>query len=119
MFQSLLKLGGLALVALILAACDSATSEDKEALLKVQQKWGDKYDFKLTSDPYWTARAKPTRILNEEELRAALSLFGRRTNARPSAFVYLNVYDMSGKFAFQLYQNPDGEILKETKSEHY
>jgi hypothetical protein len=113
------KFWWLSFAVVILATCDSATKGDREALHKVQERWGDKYDFKLSSDTYWTARAKPSVTIDEKELQAAVSLFSRRTSVQPSAFVYLNVYDHTGHFVFQLYQNPSGDIVKDTRSEHY
>ncbi len=110
---------GLASVLLIVAACDRATLSDRDALRAVQQQWGNKYDFKLSSEIYWTARAKPNVAVEEEDLRAALSVFAARIGRRSSAFVYLNVYDSTGRFVFQLYQGNNGEIVKETKPEHY
>lgn len=103
---------------LALAACDYATPDDKEALRKVQQQWGRKYEFKLSSEIYWSAQAKPDVTVDEAELRAALSAFG--AHKRPSSpFVYLNAYDSTGRFVFQLYYDSNGDIAKEMKSEHY
>src|SRR5205807_5445287 len=84
---------GLACALLIIAACDRATPSDREALRKVQQQWGHKYEFKLSSEIYWSARAKRNIGLDEQDLRSALSTFTTRKHDQKSAFVYLNVYD--------------------------
>ena len=104
---------------LIVAACDYATPADREALRKVQEQWGDKYEFKLSSETYWTARAKPKTMVDEEEMRTALTVFTTRAGDQRSGFVYLNVYDSTGQFVFQLSRDPDGKIGKELKAEHY
>ena len=100
-----------------LTACDHATEGDKIAFAKVERAWGAKYEFHLSSDIYWSAKIRHGGGVDEEELRTIFDQFsGTRKN---TVFVYMNVYDATGKFMFQLSRREDGGIAKEIKAEHY
>ena len=93
-----------------------ATRSDKETIARLQRMWGSKYDFSLTSGTYWKARLKSNVQYNEQELRAILDEFtAGRTD---SGFVYMNIYDASGRFVVQFYRNTDG-IIKKSNAEYY
>ena len=93
-----------------------ATASDKEAIARLQRTWGSKYDFKLTSGTYWTARLKLNIPYDEQELRAILDQF--TTGRTDSGFVYMNIYDARGRFVVQFYRDTDGAI-KKSKTEYY
>lgn len=95
-----------------------ATSSDKEAMARLQQKWGTKYYFDLTSDTYWKARLKANIPYDDQELRAILDEFTAGRTRNDSAYVYMNVYDARGEFITQFYRDTDG-VIKKSNAEYY
>jgi hypothetical protein len=89
-----------------------ATASDKEAIARLQQKWGPKYDLELTSEIYWKVKLKPNVALNEDELRTIFNQFIADRSYPDTVFVYMNVYDAGGRFIVQLFRDRDGKIQK-------
>jgi len=89
-----------------------ATASDKEAVARLQQKWGAKYDFELTSEIYWKVKLKPNIPLSEDELRTIFDEFVAGRSYPDTVFVYMNVYGADGGFIVQLYRGRDGKIQK-------
>jgi hypothetical protein len=97
---------------LVTSCRDYATASDKEAIARLQQKWGAKYDFELTREIYWKLKLKPNVSLNEEELRTIFDEFVAGRRYPDTVFVYMNIYDARGRFIIQFYRDRDGKIQK-------
>src|SRR4029450_6160527 len=89
-----------------------ATASDKEAIARLQQKWGAKYDFELTSEIYWKVKLKPSVPLYEDELRTIFNEFVAGRSYPDTVFIYMNVYKADGSFIVQFYRDREGKIQK-------
>lgn len=100
-----------------LTTCNPATEGDKIAFEKLTRSWGERYEFHLSREIYWSTKLRPGTNVDENELRRIFDEFaGTR---KDTVFIYMNIYDQAGNFVFQLSRSEDGGIAKETKAEHY
>lgn len=98
------------------------TEEDRSRLQQVENRYGDRYRFRLASDDvyleaYRTGKGEPT----EQEARAIYRDFWFEDGEprSDSRYVYLNLYDDEGDFLFQLYWDPERQELVRSSTSHY
>jgi len=102
--------------------CENATEDDMKRLNVLEKTYGDKFHFKLENEFYLRVSVKKELEVDEKELIEIYKLFffdelgGQR---RKTSFVYLNYYDSTGKFRFQIAYDSNKNEFTKSKTEHY
>lgn len=88
------------------AGCSRLNPEQQALLSKIEEKWGEQYDIKLSRDGlYLEVRCQSLSEdlrADMEEIYAAYS-FEKYGEIRPKGFVYLNVFNSEKTPLWQLY----------------
>lgn len=106
-----------------LSACERNTppAADLATLQAVESQFGQHMDLDLESELYVRARLKPGAQLSATDLDRLYAAFfflpdGQR---RGTEYVYLNVYDETGRFLEQLAYDPSRQKIIRGRTEHY
>ena len=96
------------------------TQQDQVRLVRLQQEFGRDFNFSF-EDVYLRARHRTGSATREEAINVyrAFWLDHADKPRADSNLVYLNVYDHSGRFQFQVYWEPTQRSLSFSQSEHY
>lgn len=113
----------LSLFAAIALSCTGAVNaQDQQRLLKLEQRFGDRYTFEFNQGIYLNAKRHASGIPTRSEAEEIYRLFWFDNDQRfrsSTSFTYLNVYDQAGRFQFQIYWNATDGQLRYSDSEHY
>ena len=111
------------ILALLAIACGlgGPTERDRQRLAELERLFGDRCVFAFDNSIYLKARATREPPLTEEDAHGILRTFwldgdSRRSDTR---YVYLNVYELDGRFAFQLYWDSQREAIVRSAAEYY
>lgn len=106
-------------------ACDIGAGHLSDADLagieRLRMRFGQRYEFKV-DDLYLCARRTQSGHPTRKEAEALFQTFWMNAAVVPrtdGSVVYLNVYDSSGRFSFQLFWDPGTRAIRESLSEHY
>jgi hypothetical protein len=114
-----LLIGGI----IALLSCTSKKSvEDARRVSELNQRFGNRYAFKVKDDIYLIARAQTGTPPQLDEATSIYTTFWSATNGsipRPTSYVYLNLYDRAGTFQFQLFYDPREKTIKRSTTEFY
>jgi hypothetical protein len=107
----------------MLVSCNTKVSaEDKRYLNELNQRFGARYIFELREDVYLIARARTADPSHLDEATSMYGVFwaiGPRSVPRSTSYVYLNLYDRTGTFQFQVFLDPHEKILRRSTTEFY
>ena len=94
----------------VIVGCAQPSNQDKEALQMLIEKFGHRYNFKFDGEFWLVARAKKDVVIlkGEDEEMYKFFFFENKDalKKRNTSYVYLDLYDASGKFVCQLYFDP-------------
>jgi hypothetical protein len=109
--------------ACFLIGCGSkATREDLDHLEILALEFGERYRFELESEIYVKAYAQTDVLPSREEAEQIYRRFFMADEGRKrsnSAFTYLNVYDRSSEFLFQVSWDPHTKRIERSNTEFY
>ncbi len=111
----------LILLALVIAGCVNTSQEDRRRLAALEEKFGAGYAFNFSpSGIYLNAVSKSPTLPTEQEAKEIFRSFWL-DNGRPrdSEYIYLNIYDSSNNFLFQIHWDPRSQDLVVGRVEHY
>lgn len=116
-------LGILSLALAVSAACGpgaSPSAADQAALERVRREFGT-VEVELERPVYVRARMRSRAAVPQPEMERLYTAFffspdGRRRDTR---FVYLNVYDAEGRFAYQLWYDEKARAFVRGRTDHY
>lgn len=109
------------LLAAVAASCDSASEEDRRRLAALEQEFGAEYAFNFSPGGFYlNLVSQSSTAPTEQEAEEVFRVFWM-DNGRPRVgeYVYLNVYDSSNNFLFQIYWDPRSQDLVVGEVEHY
>lgn len=108
-------------ISALLLSCNNTSDSDMAMMAHLNQKYGDRYEFKLTDICMYAFVKQPE--INKDEILTIYkewrSVDSKSNNIRKTSFVYLNVYDQNGEFVYQLYFDPKTNAIANSSAEHY
>jgi len=95
------------LICFVMIGCAEPTKSDMEALQKLTEKYGDRYDFKFDGEFWLVARAKKNVVIRKGEDEEMYKVFvfenKEKMIERNTSYIYLDLYDSDGNFVCQLF----------------
>ena len=114
-------IGGLSCL-LLIGACRSPSDEDGKRFSILREKYKGDFSFEMDGDLYLKARLQRNRTVNESELIEIYRMFFFEEGyerRRKTTFVYLNFYDFSGGFQYQIAYDPRQGRFVRSNAEYY
>jgi hypothetical protein len=105
------------------SCCIKPSDEDWDKIGKLKETFGEKFSFEFDCDFYLRVQQKIQNDNLDSDAIAVYKLFWfddfDKLKRRPTAFVYLNLYDPGGKFLYQLAYDPQKQTIAKEEAEHY
>ena len=94
---------------------------DRAKLAELEQRFGSKYEFELDGALYLRARARDSTHPPSADIEDVYRtfIFGQDGARRATTFVYVNVYERSGDFLYQIFYDPGLGRFVKSRTEHY
>lgn len=110
-----------ALLVVLVAGCTHESPEDARRLHAIRTQYGARLEVAIDDQLYLSARSVGVAQIDEPLARQLFAQFFLDGQVlRATDVVYLNVYDASSRFQYQLYFDPTTEaIVRQDGVEHY
>ena len=114
----------LLMLTMIITACTNyATPEDNRRLKELENRYGNRFNFVLENETYINVGCKKGVRSDERELINIYKTFFwddyLDDTRKDSSYVYMNLYDSSGTFEYQLFYEINKRQFMKSRADHY
>lgn len=108
---------------LSLSGCARPSEQDRQQLTSLEQRFGDRYVFKLENDFYVAAVLNKGHEHSDQDAQEIVKTFEfvdfEKRVRRDTTYVYFNFHDADGRFLYQLFYNHSKDRFERSNTPHY